>query len=107
MIDHKGGEMLGTCCAAHLAAKVRDYAPDAENGAVTVTVIENPSNSLRCNFIIDPDRPHPDAVWCTSLAEFKVSYYPKGGRTRLMTMTHMTPEEVRAAGLPEHVDKKV
>jgi len=55
---------MGTCCTAHLATKIRDYASDAQNGAVTVQVIENPSIDCPCDY-------------CKAPAEFTVSYYPK------------------------------
>lgn len=60
---------MGTCCAAHLAAKVRDNAPNAENGAITVTVVENlarfiPEDGILCDY-------------CKAPAEFAVSYYSK------------------------------
>ncbi len=63
---------MGTCCAAHLAAKVRDYAPDAENGAVTVTVIEDP-------YDVTPGPPGGfiACVSCGAPAEFTVSFFPK------------------------------
>ena len=65
---------MGTCCAAHLAAKVRDYAPNAENGAVTVTVIENPGGI--CSYKIGMTR-QKYTVFCLTPAEFTVSYHPK------------------------------
>lgn len=69
---------MGTCCQAHLATKIRDYAKNAQNGAVTVTVIENPKiiseyadkktgevySSGHCDY-------------CKAPAEFSCSYYPK------------------------------
>jgi len=62
---------MGTCCAAHLATKVRNYALNAQNGAVTVTVVENPK--------IDPASiAHAGKCdYCNAPAEFTVSYYPK------------------------------
>ncbi len=61
--------MMGTCCQAHLATKVRDYAKNAQNGAVTVTVIENPST--------DPTTGGLCCDYCRAPAEFHVSYYSK------------------------------
>jgi len=58
---------LGTCCTAHLATKVREYAPNAQNGAVTVQ-------------LLDPSRTHASDTrcdYCRAPAEFTVSYYPK------------------------------
>ncbi len=59
---------MGTCCSAHLATKVRTYALDAQNGAVTVKpiVIENP----------DIEKPFA-CDYCKAPSEFTVSYYPK------------------------------
>lgn len=83
---------MGTCCAAHLAAKIREYASNAENGAVTVTVIED---SIRqnteppCSHIVGrqttttathalPGTQSVEGpVYCANIAEFAVSYYPK------------------------------
>jgi len=53
---------MGTCCGAHLAVKVRHCAPDAQNGAVTVTIPENPL---------------PKCDYCNAPGEFIVSYYSK------------------------------
>jgi hypothetical protein len=55
---------MGTCCGAHLQTKIRDYAKNAQNGAVTVTVIENPAVLYKCEY-------------CTAPGEFACSYYPK------------------------------
>ncbi len=85
---------MGTCCAAHLAAKIRDYASNAENGAVTVNVIENSFGSTVqyhgiCGHIIgrqtvttgDDSSSETQSVegpvFCANIAEFTVSYYPK------------------------------
>ena len=77
---------MGTCCAAHLAAKVRDYAPNAENGAVTVKVVENPPKGAThqaCGFVLGRTERFETGyvlgtqVHCVSPAEFTVSYYPK------------------------------
>ena len=73
---------MGTCCAAHLAAKVRDYALDAENGAVTVTVIENPEKreeiapAAACGHLIGHTA-DLEYIFCMAPAEFLVSYFPK------------------------------
>ncbi len=63
---------MGTCCAAHLAAKVRDYAPNAENGAVTVNVVENSFERF-----VPPTEGGFVCDYCGAPAEFTVSYYPK------------------------------
>ena len=76
---------MGTCCSAHLATKIRDYARNAQNGAVTVTVIENPKIN-----IIQIEGKHLTGIegvgsgviqgacdYCKAPAEFAVSYYPK------------------------------
>lgn len=56
---------MGTCCGAHLASKVRDYAPNAQNGAVTVTVIDRTQQGpMKCDY-------------CGAPAEFICSYYTK------------------------------
>lgn len=55
---------MGTCCVAHLASKVRIYAPNAENGAVTVQ-------------ILTPDRTQGKCDFCEAPGEFIVSYCPK------------------------------
>ena len=71
---------MGTCCAAHLAAKVRDYALKSDNGAVTVTVIENPTkrkHQPRCDQVIGRDIRQDIYVGCANKAEFAVSYYQK------------------------------
>ena len=72
-----GGEIKGTCCAAHLVAKVRDYASNAENGAVTVNVIEDPPYGGVCDYMIGKSNTREIYIYCMSLAEFTVSYYPK------------------------------
>ena len=53
-----------------MAAKVRDYAPNAQNGAVTVTLVENPRTPLSTEGRMKCD-------YCSAPAEFVVSYYPK------------------------------
>jgi len=80
---------MGTCCAAHLAAKVKAYARNAENGAVTVRPIEDPPYGGVCDHIIGrqtvttttdalPDtRSVEGPVYCMAPAEFTVSYHPK------------------------------
>jgi len=62
--------MMGTTCwhsscGAHLATMIRSCAPNAQNGAVTVRVVENPpkgADSAAC-------------VYCDAPDEFQVSYY--------------------------------
>ncbi len=75
---------MGTCCASCLPAKVRDYASNAENGAVTVTLVKNPPEPPLTG-IRDKDW-DVAVVWVLSLprcdicqnhAKFAVSYYPK------------------------------
>jgi len=60
---------MGTYCAAHLAAKIRDCAPNAQNGAVTVRIVENPAKfipevyeGLTCDY-------------CNAPGEFLVTYF--------------------------------
>jgi hypothetical protein len=72
---------MGTCCGAHLQTKIRDYARNAQNGAVTVTVIENPGIKVQ---VIDESVVLPPTTvktgkcdYCEAPAEFTVSYYPK------------------------------
>lgn len=75
---------MGTCCNGHLATKIRDYAKNAQNGAVTVTVIENPHVDV---IIIEGKQLEKTAGenkvltgccdYCKAPAEFSVSYYPK------------------------------
>lgn len=66
---------MGTCCGAHLATKIRDYAKNAQNGAVTVTVIENPK-------VVETYKDgkaweyYGFCDYCKAPAEFSVSYYP-------------------------------
>jgi len=77
---------MGTCCSAHLATKVRDYARNAQNGAVTVTVIENPKVEIKTVPAAMPTITAPTAAttikvgkcdYCDAPAEFTCSYYPK------------------------------
>ena len=76
MLYLSGGEKLGTCCEAHLTTKIRDYAKNAQNGAVTITIIENPRANIEYK---------DDKIWirsgccdyCNAPAEYTVSYYPK------------------------------
>lgn len=76
---------MGTCCETHLAAKIRDYARNAENGAVTVKPHENSSNSDRgiCSVIVGYTAVDETAVlgghpiYCANPADFFVSFYPK------------------------------
>ena len=63
---------MGTCCGAHLQTKIRDYARNAQNGAVTVTVIENPHIDF-----LDGTYAGGMCDYCKAPAEFAVSYYPK------------------------------
>ncbi len=97
---------MGTCCGAHLQTKIRDCAKNAQNGAVTVTVIENPKieiqligtpsptftvsenqvlvqNPTFSSEWIDINAANAKAVktgncdYCEAPAEFTISYYPK------------------------------
>jgi len=78
-----GGECMGTCCGAHLQTKIRDYAKNAQNGAVTVTVIENPHvnwvkiEGKDLEKISGKDVLSGACDYCKAPAEFAVSYYPK------------------------------
>ncbi len=70
---------MGTCCQAHLATMIRDFALNAQNGAVTTTIIENPKvtetykdGKLWSHFGF--------CDYCKAPAEFNVTYYPKTGR---------------------------
>ncbi len=67
---------MGTCCGAHLQTKVRDYAKDAQNGAVTVNVIENPEvvHEEKDGMVISH---WGECEFCKAPAEYTVSYYPK------------------------------
>lgn len=91
--------MLGTCCAMHLAAKIWEYAPNAQNGAVTVQRIENPlppiegprNTEEHARWMADPgcapwrDTPEyihyldglPKCDICKTYAEFMVSFFQK------------------------------
>ncbi len=77
---------MGTCCQAHLATMIRDYAKNAQNGAVTVIVIENPPVAWRWN----DERKSLDVYegcacdYCRAMAEFTCSYYPQGQGTQTM-----------------------
>ncbi len=65
---------MGTCCGAHLQTKIRDYVKNAQNGAVTVTLIENPKLEFK------PKGPLTSRCdYCKAPAEFTCSYYPKQG----------------------------
>jgi hypothetical protein len=70
---------MGTCCGAHLQTKIRDYAKNAQNGAVTVTVIENPKVILAIPKDSGPaDNIHVGTCdYCKAPAEFTCSYYSK------------------------------
>ena len=72
---------MGTCCGAHLQTKIRDYARNAQNGAVTVAIVENPQ-IIRLR---EEDGTKEGKLltesggcdYCKAPAEFNVSYYPK------------------------------
>ena len=78
---------MGTCCASCLPAKVRDYALDAENGAVTVTVIEDlirQNNQPKCDYVIGRHTMTPPSgdvilgpVYCANIAKFALSYHQR------------------------------
>jgi len=76
---------MGTCCNAHLATKIRGYARNAQNGAVTVTVIENPEVKILNIDQINANQKDASIVpsylgkcdYCNAPAEFNVSYYTK------------------------------
>lgn len=63
---------MGTCCLAHLTTKVQEYAPNAQNGAVTVQILENPVKDY-------PEVPEARIFcdYCTAPAVFLVSYFAK------------------------------
>jgi len=63
---------MGTCCAAHLAAMVRDCALDAENKAVTVKTVEDSFE----RFIPGSGGGYV-CKYCGAPAEFELSYHPK------------------------------
>ncbi len=78
---------MGTrfACGRCLPAKIRNYAPNAQNGAVTVTIIKNPpqpairdeeGNSLM-NEWIEWLRSLPECDFCGTRAEFATSIYSK------------------------------
>ena len=56
---------MGNCCSAHLAAMVRDLAPNAKKGELLVKIVENQARfipeGLICNY-------------CKAPAEFVVSF---------------------------------
>lgn len=60
--------MMGTCCEAHLTAKVRECIPNAKNGSVTVQLTDENLHHHT--------KPHT-CDYCKANAEFSVSYYPK------------------------------
>ena len=68
---------MGTCCQAHLATKIRDYAKNAQNGAVTVTVIENPLTVITYSEDGKLMERSGCCDYCNAPAEYTVSYYPK------------------------------
>ncbi|KKM88374.1 hypothetical protein LCGC14_1259410 [marine sediment metagenome] len=82
---------MEVCCSAHLTIKVRDCSPRAENGEVTVTVIEHPITAMdklvkrtlaeiRKNKIPTETLSPPYEIpceYCKAPAEFAVSYHPK------------------------------
>ncbi len=75
---------MGTCCASCLPTKIRDYASNAENGAVTVTVIENPPkpsfsrlSDVATKAVVRWFLNLPMCDVCSRSAEFAVSYHPR------------------------------
>ena len=70
---------MGTCCAAHLPAKIREYAPNAENGSITVTPLENPqiTTTDRGDGLTSTLIRTISCDYCKAPAEFVVSYYPR------------------------------
>jgi len=66
---------MGTssCCSAHLAAMVRDLAPNAENGVITV----KPAENRRFERFIPGSEGGWVCKYCDAPAEFEVSYYTK------------------------------
>ena len=65
---------MGTksCCSAHLAAMARDFAPDAQNGSVTVKPAENSFERF-----VPPRDGGYVCHYCGAPAEFDVSWHPK------------------------------
>lgn len=63
---------MGTCCEAHLGTKVRDYALNAQNGAVTVQLIENPDSHC-----VSSRAERIKCDYCNAPAIYIVSYFPK------------------------------
>jgi hypothetical protein len=98
---------MGTCCSAHLATKVRDYASNAQNGAVTVTVIENPHVNVKIVPIAATDATvtyYTDKTatvkegkcdYCDAPAEFTCSYYPKHSNPKVRTTVDFIEDVIR------------
>lgn len=74
---------MGTCCAACLTTKIRDCVPNAQNGAVTVKIIENLIPALTASG--ESSLTWPRCDHCPAPAEFGVSYYPKKGEELIVT----------------------
>ena len=55
---------MGLTCESHLADKVRDYIPNAENEAVTVQFFDGSGRNMSCDY-------------CRAHAAFVVSFSPK------------------------------
>jgi hypothetical protein len=68
---------MGTCCSAHLATKIRNYASNAQNGAVTVVVLENPEVHWAKIDGQNAEVLSRACDYCKAPAEFAVSYYTK------------------------------
>lgn len=68
---------MGTACSAHLVAKVREYIPNAKNGAVTVQIWSGDPNPTPTGKPIPNDWSRPKCDYCNALPEFVVSYYSK------------------------------
>ena len=85
---------MGTCCAAHLAAMIQPLAPNAQNRAVTVKIVENLFLGDTCHDCGGPVAINPEVMrkgfacsgyhyakivcdYCNAPAEFEVSYYQK------------------------------
>ncbi len=66
---------MGTCCRTHLAARIRNGASNARNGAVTIKVIEDPHCGI-CSYIVGHTSENTP-IYCATTAEFMVSYYSK------------------------------
>jgi len=69
---------MGTCCIAHLATMVQNYALNAENGAVTVKNVRTRTQKLLVRDSLPPTMNKiVFCTYCQAPSEFEVSYYAK------------------------------